>query len=316
LATVSLRDGTTQESLGSAHCVGEKKNLSYYARLDPEVKHITVTAWLPTPLARALLAVPCGARVTVSLDLGRSTTTVLRSPGGIDTGSLILSEETLKSIARFRDLIVEATPSGAVLPLRVVHEGKLHQLVPTKTAPTVMIAGIQMHRRDDAWEDAKTKARRVVRKGAWVLDTCGGLGYTASCALDAGAGLVVSTEPNPAILALRRHNPWSPPDGTTGLCLHGIPVERLVESLPGGTFDAVLHDPPRFSLAGWLYGRSFYATLRRVMRTGGRLYHYTGEPYRKKRGNAFVHNTAGRLSEAGFSVVWDEQTAGLVGVAR
>ena len=42
--------------------------------------------------------------------------------------------------------------------------------------------------------------------------------------------------------------------------------------------DAVLHDPPRFGIAGELYSQSFYDQLARVLRPRGRLFHYTGTP--------------------------------------
>ncbi|MBN1426125.1 hypothetical protein JXA88_16365 [Candidatus Fermentibacteria bacterium] len=275
-----------------------------------------MTSWLPTTLARSLLALPRGETTRVSLNLGLSTVLVRRLQDGVEAVGVTITEETLTRAAVFRDVIVEIGPSGIAVPLQLALGGRLYKLICTATAPTLMIAGIQMHRRDDAWADAEAKARSVVRGGDWVLDTCGGLGYTARCALAAGAGLVLSAEPNRAVRRLRQHNPWSPPAPTTGLLLRGTSAEVLVERLPDGGIDSVIHDPPRFSLAGSLYGRSFYASLRRVLRRGGRLYHYTGSPYSKRRGQSFVQNTAKRLAACGFTVSWDPVTVGLIGRAR
>jgi hypothetical protein len=263
-----------------------------------------------------MLTLPLGTHTSLSLDLGRTMVAVQRVDDGVTFDKDQLTDETLKAAARFRDLIVFAGPDGAFMPLQMVHEGRLHKLVFAGRAPTLTIAGIQMHRVEDPWGDAQAKALCVVRRGDWVLDTCGGLGYTAAWAIEAGAGMVVSTEPNPAVRVLRRYNPWSPPQGSHGLLFHAVPAERLVERCADGVFDAIVHDPPRFSLAGWLYGRSFYDSLHRVLRPGGRIYHYTGLPYSKRKGMVFVHNTAERLRRAGFSVVWDDSTTGLVGRKR
>ncbi len=274
-----------------------------------------MSVWLTPSLARDLLGLAVGTHLEASLDAGRTRVVLRRVPDRIVGPGASLPVAVLEAVARYRPVLVEIEASGATRPLRLVHAGRLYQLVPTGRAPTLMIAGIQMHRLKDAWGDACAKAERVVRTGAWVLDTCGGLGYTAWCLLERGAGMVVSTEPDPAVRELRRHNPWSPPESTDGLVQLWRHAEDLVGELPGSSFDAVLHDPPRFSLAGELYARSFYAALRRVVRRGGLLYHYTGSPYQARRGDRFVRNTAKRLNEAGFQVTWDEDTLGFVGRA-
>ena len=43
--------------------------------------------------------------------------------------------------------------------------------------------------------------------------------------------------------------------------------------------DAILHDPPRFGIAGELYSQGFYyEQLARILKRRGRLFHYTGSP--------------------------------------
>lgn len=64
------------------------------------------------------------------------------------------------------------------------------------------------------------------------------------------------------------------------------------------SFDAVVHDPPRFSLAGELYSEIY-----RVLRHGGRLFHYTGNPHVIKTGSSFVDGVIRRLKAAGFKNV-------------
>ena len=73
-----------------------------------------------------------------------------------------------------------------------------------------------------------------------------------------------------------------------------------VKSFNNESFDAILHDPPRFSFAGELYSEEFYSELFRILRRGGRLLHYIGSPGSKYRGKDFVKGVQRRLMEVGF----------------
>jgi spermidine synthase len=57
-------------------------------------------------------------------------------------------------------------------------------------------------------------------------------------------------------------------------------ITEQITILPARSVDAILHDPPRFGIAGELYSQAFYDQLARVIRRGGRLFHYTGTPNR------------------------------------
>jgi len=61
-----------------------------------------------------------------------------------------------------------------------------------------------------------------------------------------------------------------------------------------------LHDPPRFGLAGELYSQAFYDHLARVLRPGGRLFHYTGAPNRLTSNRDVPNEVSKRLRLAGF----------------
>jgi predicted methyltransferase len=63
----------------------------------------------------------------------------------------------------------------------------------------------------------------------------------------------------------------------------------------------VLHDPPRFGIAGELYSQVFYDHLARVLRPRGRLFHYTGTPNKLTSGRDVPNEVASRLRSAGFS---------------
>ena len=111
---------------------------------------------------------------------------------------------------------------------------------------------------------------------------------------------MVSTEPSEGVLHLRRLNPWSRLERGLPIVLHGEDAALLAARLPGASFDAIVHDPPRFSLAPDLYSGGFYVQLRRVLAPGGRLFHYTGSPWSRGRGRDFLRGVVERLRAAGF----------------
>jgi predicted methyltransferase len=185
------------------------------------------------------------------------------------------------------------------------YAGSLIKLVPTEwDAPTFEIDGIKMlpTSKESPIDDARRKVALVQPAGKRVLDTCGGLGYFAACCLDAGVASIRSFEKNEDVLWLRTLNPWSPdPEASEGrLQLAHADVSREITTLPDAGFDAVLHDPPRFGIAGELYSQVFYDQLARVLVRGGRLFHYTGSPNKLTSGRDVPREVAKRLEKAGF----------------
>ena len=184
--------------------------------------------------------------------------------------------------------------------------GSLIKLVPTQWgAPTFEIDGIKMlpTAKDSPIADARRKVALVQPRGRTVLDTCGGLGYFAACCLEMGAARIHSFEKNPDVLWLRTLNPWSPdPDASGGrLQLTHADVSAAIAQVADASVDALLHDPPRFGIAGELYSQAFYGQLARVLRRGGRLFHYTGSPNRLTSGRDVPREVARRLEKAGFT---------------
>ena len=110
------------------------------------------------------------------------------------------------------------------------------------------------------------------------LDTATGLGYTAIELARAGFD-VVTVELDPAAIDLARRNPWSAAlFRNEGIRLVQGDVAQAVASFADREFAAVLHDPPTRQLAGELYSGAFYRQLRRILKPGGRLFHYVGDP--------------------------------------
>jgi uncharacterized protein len=179
----------------------------------------------------------------------------------------------------------------------------LIKLVPTEWGPpTFEIDGIKMLPTAalSPYVDAERKVALIKPRDKIILDTCGGLGYFASWCLQGGAAQISSYEKNPDVIWLRSLNPWSPqPNGALTLALADV-VEEIA-TLKDASFDAVLHDPPRFGIAGDLYSQAFYDQLSRVLKRNGVLFHYTGSPNKLTSGRDVPNEVTTRLRRAGFS---------------
>jgi len=179
----------------------------------------------------------------------------------------------------------------------------LIKLVPTDWGPpTFEIDGIKMlpTARVSPYADAEAKVRLIEPRGKRILDTCGGLGYFAAWCMQGGAKHVSSFEKNADVLWLRSLNPWSPADAPE-LTLVQADVTSEIGTLPPEVFDAALHDPPRFGIAGELYSQVFYAALAKVLKRGAPLFHYTGAPNKLSSGRDLANEVEQRLRIAGFS---------------
>jgi uncharacterized protein len=184
------------------------------------------------------------------------------------------------------------------------YSSSLIKLVPTDWgAPTFEIDGIKMlpTAQISPYADAERKVGLIQPRGKVILDTCGGLGYFAAWCVRGRAVRVQSYEKNPDVLWLRSLNPWSPA-AENALALAQGDVTVAVAALADNSMDAVLHDPPRFGIAGELYSQSFYDQLARVLKRRGKLFHYTGTPNRLGSGRDVANEVANRLRTAGFSV--------------
>jgi predicted methyltransferase len=73
----------------------------------------------------------------------------------------------------------------------------------------------------------------------------------------------------------------------------------VVPTFADESFSRIMHDPPTFKLAGELYSGAFYCELYRILKRGGRLFHYIGDPNSKASGGV-TRGVVRRLQEAGF----------------
>ncbi|WP_297556000.1 methyltransferase domain-containing protein [Thermococcus sp.] len=209
-------------------------------------------------------------------------------------------KEVIEKIAR-DDKSVYFIKNGGVYKAAIAGEG-FYKLVPT-IPPTIEINGIRMHRTKEVnpLQDTRNKVNAVKPKeGETVLDTCMGLGYTAIEASKRGA-YVITIEKDPNVIELARINPWSRELFTGGRIqvIQGDSFE-VVKRFNDESFDVVIHDPPRFSLAGQLYSEEFYRELYRILKPGGRLFHYVGNPGKRYRRKDLQKGVMERLRKAGF----------------
>jgi hypothetical protein len=254
-----------------------------------------------------------GAReLCVSLDLGLSKTRVQ-----LDGKRLLLPDGSaldLEPLSKLKPGDVYMVEGEKVVKLAFYAGGRYYRLLSVLPdhAPTLEISGIHMHRIKNItpWRDAFEKISLLrPLPGTRLLDIGTGLGYTAIMARQRGAS-VISVEIDPHVLEMARMNPWSKNLSDSGIELWLADALDFVPKLPEGHFRYIMHDPPRFALAGELYSKYFYGELFRVLSPGGRVYHYVGDPGKWRR----KHLLAGvkkRLKEVGFRVV-REAAAGVV----
>lgn len=236
------------------------------------------------------------ARLTLSLDLGRSTATVEPARDGW---------QWLKTRYPYPEDLKERTIygwNGTSFEAITRFDARLYKLVPTDWGPpTFEIDGIKMlpTAQVSPFEDARHKVALVNPRGRRVLDCCGGLGYFAHWCLMEQAASILSFEKSAAVLWLRAVNPWSPRHDARLKVNHGD-ITQEIGQLPARGFDAILHDPPRFGIAGELYSLAFYQELARVLAPNGLLFHYTGSPNKVSRGRDMQKEVKRRLAKAGL----------------
>jgi predicted methyltransferase len=235
--------------------------------------------------------------VECSLDLDRSQATVTVAQDGWTWES-----QRYPWLPNCKDRTIYYWAGESFLPISR-YTTSLIKLVPTDWGPpTFEIDGIKMlpTSKVSPYADAERKVGLIQTRGKVVLDTCGGLGYFAAWCLKGQAAEVLSYEKNPDVLWLRSLNPWSPEAGGALKLVEGDVAAEIVK-LAASSVDSILHDPPRFGIAGELYSQVFYDHLARVLRRKGRLFHYTGSPNKLTSGRDVPTEVANRLRHAGFT---------------
>ncbi len=251
---------------------------------------------------------------SLDLGLGRARVCVSRE-GFLETPWGYVE---LKPLLDLNDKIALASRGGVEVIARWCENGfyKLKAIHPYK-APTLEINGIHMHRVSsvEPWVDAKLKVIDArVRRGDVVFDTCMGLGYTAIHSILRGASLVKTVEVDENVIWIVERNPWSKMLSSEKIVAVKNDVVKQVDKEEDSSYTKIIHDPPRLtSSTGELYSLDFYRELYRILKPGGILYHYTGEPGRHRA--SIVKGVGDRLRKAGFKVLkYSEKSMGYIAV--
>ncbi|UCE09495.1 MAG: methyltransferase domain-containing protein [Candidatus Thorarchaeota archaeon] len=237
--------------------------------------------------------------VEVSLDLGLSMSR-------ISTHQKDWTVEDLEKIAADKDSIY-FTRENQILKAALSGR-RFYKLMPTglHSPPALLIDGVLMHRMKsiDPMSDARSKANLCAQQGSKMLEICTGLGYSTIACLDKNVSDIVTIERDENVLELASINPWSKRlfEDDRVKIVNADAVEEIV-SFEEVSFDAVLHDPPRFSMSSDLYTAEFYASIFRVLKPGGVLFHYVGTPGSKYRGKDLQKGVMKRLRSVGFEKV-------------
>lgn len=246
-------------------------------------------------------------------DLGLSTLTVRLDGDGVHypDGARLSWPQAARIVAtpnQCFELSDAADPRAIVVFSETTNA--LRSLMPTEGAPTMLVSGFSMHRikGTEPWADTQAKIHALAPIAGRVLDTTTGLGYTALMAARA-ASEVVTIELDPAGIDIARRNPWSSELFTSRTIQRRLgDAFEVAGDLRAGSFDQVIHDPPYLSLAGDLYSEEMYRRLARVLRPGGRLLHYIGDPASQS-GARVTAGVIRRLEAAGFRSVTRQPAA-------
>jgi len=272
--------------------------------------------WFTKPLVDMLVGI--SGCIETTLDIGLTKTRVCIENNTVILDDLKIPLVEVEPSEEDRVVFYDIESDAIYEVLRSTTSGyyKL-KAVGFDKAPTIEINGIHMHRiaGTDPWRDTLEKIKAAsIRSNDVVLDTCTGLGYTAIASVMYGAREVYTIEIDENVLWIAQRNPWS-----TGLSSNAIKVfhadsTELVRKLPDSYFTKIIHDPPRFTKStGDLYSLEFYLELYRVLKRGGVLFHYTGEP--RIHGPSILKGVRDRLEKAGFRVLrFDKKALGFIAV--
>jgi predicted methyltransferase len=239
-----------------------------------------------------------------SLDLGISNTSVTLSPEGVSWApGECLDWASVEKISQDKVKCYTISAQG-MQPVQTFSNAtnRLCSLMPTRDAPSMLIAGFVMHRIKelDPWQHAQRMIAALAPVSGPVLDTATGLGYTAILAAREASG-VTTIELDPGVQAIAHLNPWSQELFTNPKITQVMgDACEVVPTFANESFDRIMHDPPTLKLAGELYSSAFYRELYRILKRGGRLFHYIGDP-NSRASSGVTRGVVRRLQEAGFS---------------
>ena len=241
----------------------------------------------------------------LSTDLGLSFVQAKRTLEGWQLpGGVLLSASQIRTINENENSCFQLR-DGNLQKVEFFSEytNRYYSLYPTTEAPTMLISGIPMHRIKNITplEDTNRKLKALGTPHGFVLDTAMGLGYTAIQAAKT-ANRVITIEFDPLVLSICHANPWSQELFTNpNINIIIGDTANLVKCFQDERFNAVVHDPPMFNIAGQLYSGEVYRSFFRILKSKGRMYHYIGDPD-SRYGASIGRGVVDRLRQTGFLV--------------
>ncbi len=240
----------------------------------------------------------------ISLDLGLTRTRVIfKDDKYFFPENQTLTKQDLKKVIK-KDKICFFIEENTIVPISIFSEetNKYYKLVPTINWPTIELSGIRMHVTSSMApkEDTEKKISFVFPLQGNILDTCTGLGYTAIMA-SRTADMVYTYEIDSNVIEIQKINPYSKElFNNPKIKRHNANCFERIKDFKGCFFDAIIHDPPRLTLATTLYSQDFYNDLFKILKSEGKLYHYTGDPGSKNRSMDIRSGISKRLEKSGF----------------
>ena len=250
------------------------------------------------------------SEVSLEVDFGLRKVKVKFINGNVKIGRFILKLDT-----KIKDNYCYLVRNNQVLPIAFFDKNKniFYRLIPTQDWPSLSLGSVPMHRVKNysPLQDAQSKIRLLKPEGI-VLDTCMGLGYTAILASQY-ARRVYTFEKDSNVIFIAKLNPISKRlFKMPNIIFKKADIFVEIDKFSSHSFHAIIHDPPTFKLTPYLYSVEFYKKLYRVLKHGGRIYHYCPLPERSK-GKDFRKVLCANLRLAGFSkVIFDTNSQGFL----
>ncbi|HME86825.1 MAG TPA: methyltransferase domain-containing protein [Candidatus Nanoarchaeia archaeon] len=232
--------------------------------------------------------------ITTSFDLGITKTKVKIDKNGFYLGKEVIALPALRD----SDDVCFAIVNNELKKVQFTGEDTrfLYKLVPTSNRPILQVSGTGMHKRPfvDRVEKDKLQGK--------ILDTGMGLGYTAIQAAKT-AKEVVCVEIDNNVIEMARYNPYSQDLFTNDkISIIRADITEEIENFKDNEFDNIIFDAGTPRSSGTFFSTPNYEQAFRILKKGGRLYHYLPQ-HHMQRGRDFPGEVIARMEDIGFVLI-------------
>jgi predicted methyltransferase len=230
--------------------------------------------------------------VEVSLDLGLTKTRLRLSGEGFYLDGRLIHVGRLHR----KDDSCYVVVDGVLRKVQFFSEESktLYKLVPTSYRPILQFSGTSMHKMPFV---ERVRGDRLCGR---VLDAGTGLGYTAIAAAES-ADEVITVEADKTVVEIAKLNPYSRDlFGKGNITLVVGDVVDEIKKFGDSCFDCIIFDAGTPKSSGEFFSLGNYGQAYRVLKRGGRLYHYLPR-HHVKHERDFGAEVLKRIREAGFT---------------